>query len=75
MAKQFKKHCFVSDNDGHNYLIPYTLKKQYDCLCEALERIEEDTDEWYNIIEQFNDTFEEYRHDDIFNTPFYLEVD
>jgi uncharacterized protein YrzB (UPF0473 family) len=75
MEKQFKKYCFMSDNDGHNYLIPYELKKEWERLSEATEGLEEYSEAWDDIIEQFNETFGEYRHDDVFSTPFYLKVE
>lgn len=51
--QNLKRCLFVSDNDGHNYVIPFELKDDFNRLLEKSE----DEDDW----EEFGDMFDEYQ--------------
>lgn len=52
---------FVSDDDGHNYLIPAELDIKFD------EMLEDGEDDYYA---EFNNTFSKYRCDSVSNWTF-----
>lgn len=57
------RYCFRKDEDGHNYLIPVTLRAKFDYLITKLENLPDYLDEWYSLSDDFNHIFYEYRCD------------
>ncbi len=48
------------DEDSHNYLVPENEVQDFDRLTKEMEN-HEDTDEWYDKVDEFNEKFAEYR--------------
>lgn len=55
------RYCFVTDGEGHNFLIPHTLKAAFH---ESLANGEAD---WYA---EFNNTYGQYAIDSLTNWTF-----
>jgi len=49
------------DDEGHEYLIPEELIEKFDKLTDDIEKIEEGSDDWYELIDEFGDNYSEFR--------------
>ena len=49
------------DDSGHTYFIPAELEAEYRALEYRIERVGEHTDEWYDLTDEFEGKFGQYR--------------
>ena len=52
---------FRKDDDGHWYFIPKDDVGKFDSLTMSIEKEHYETDDWYDLVEDFNDRYSKYR--------------
>lgn len=57
-----KKGYWRTDDSGHDYLIPVELIEEHDSMSEAMAG-KEFTDQWCDLIDQYENNFGHYRID------------
>ena len=50
-----------TDESGHEYIIPEELVKQFDSICRQIDVAQEDSDDWYDLCDQLDNEFGQYR--------------
>jgi hypothetical protein len=67
MKKELIEVIFVSDEDGHEYLIPTTMEDEFNLLIRESEpdfsKTEEEIEEAYQKQAEFSNKFDTYRLD------------
>ncbi|TWP23152.1 hypothetical protein ETU10_08635 [Apibacter muscae] len=58
---EYMQILIESDESGHDYIFPISLKDQWEVLKKRIENTEEYSDDWYDAIDDFSDVFEQYR--------------
>lgn len=64
------KYFFDQDDSCHNYMIPYHLKSTWNDLWYKTSELDEDTEEFENVIDKINTEFSQYRIDGISSYSF-----
>lgn len=68
------KAHFLRRHDLENYLVPEEKVKGFDELTELIDSTEENSDKWYDLIDQFNEKYEQYRTEgELYSTKLYLK--
>jgi hypothetical protein len=68
------KPYYIMQDDGEKFLIPAHLKDEFNIIIEAIDNSEEDSDEWYGLIDRFNSKFWQYKIDgSLSKILFYLD--
>ncbi|WP_185145301.1 hypothetical protein [Apibacter muscae] len=55
---EYMQILIESDESGHDYIFPISLKDQWEVLKKRIENTEEYSDDWYDAIDDFSDVFE-----------------
>lgn len=63
MSAPKKRWCFVKDESSHKYMIPFDKLSQWEDLSDKLDKLEEYSDDWYDVCDTFDEFFSEYRID------------
>lgn len=64
------RYCFERDDDCHNYLIPLELQKDFNDALNKINSVKSNSDEWYDLIDDFESQFEDMRIDSISDYSF-----
>lgn len=69
---EYQRVYIAKDNDGHNYVIPYEMKDEFEVLLEKSGY--ESCPEWEQFEAEFIEKFEQYSTGgDINNEEFYIK--
>ena len=58
---KFQTGKLRQDNSNHWYLIPELYYRTFDVLSVKLDKLDEDSDEWYKVGEELEKNFGQYR--------------
>jgi hypothetical protein len=55
------KFGYLRHSGNDNFVIPCDMIKEFDSMCEKVDKIGEYTDEWYDVIDEFENIYGKFR--------------
>lgn len=60
-TKTIKYGCLCQDDSSHWYLVPGELSKDFLRIMDEIEQLDEDSEEFYNAIDELEEKYGQYR--------------